>query len=252
MTITSESALKAIRETPDLALFMFDALVTGRAVLRRPEKVHIPQRRRMPTELEAQQLIDYLDREGNSDSIIFWVMQKRGLKPGEIVGNHRNGSNLPGFQVGRVEEWGVLYKRAKGGEAKCLLPSDIVAKLRRTIGDRRLTGDELNDRIFLVGYEDPVGLLAHRMKIYAKDAGIEDWKSITPHGFRRLYGYLAAMRTDRNAAKTAQLLHLKNVASVSTYIPPMSPEEEKTIHSAPEFSSRPTVARNQQAVLQTP
>jgi integrase len=209
------------------------------------------RRRRIPRkeldESEQVRFIQYLedlwkktsDPDDLENYLIFWFMHRLALSTGEVVGSHRNGSNLPGLQVGELQSDGIYVHRKKGGGQYHHLPRDIVQKMQIVIGGRRKTGDEIQDRIFLPEMKDPVGVVIKRMKIHAHQAGLEGWKLIQPTAYRRAGGTRIARRTNKNLSETKDLMGLQSPHSADKYVERVSPERQDEIlleDEAPESS----------------
>jgi len=184
-------------------------------------------RSKIPSKEEEARVLETVERMSPSDALIFWLMGKRGLRIGEIVGNHRNGSNLPGLQIEDLTDSGVHVKGKKGHDDFIPLPPEIIVKLRQqTIRGKQPAKTGL---IFYdVGsHQDPVGTMDHRTKVYCREAGIEDSHYVHPHAFRHAFGFKVARMTNGDSYKVRDFMRHKNIAMSSRYVHGMSPEEHK-------------------------
>ena len=180
-------------------------------------------RSKIPSKEEEARVLETVAKMNPADELIFWLMGKRGLRIGEIVGNHRNGSNLPGLQLEELTDSGVHVKGKKGHDDFIPLPGDIVSRLKG-LGGTRQKGPIFWD---VASHKDPVGTMDHRTKRYCCEAQVEDWQYVHPHAFRHAFGYKAARKTGGDVYKVRDLMRHKNTAMSSRYVQGMDPEEMK-------------------------
>lgn len=240
MKLYTEQEIAQVRESgklEEMARILFE-FQTRKAKMAPRMKLH---RRRIPrkdlTHAEQVRFVAYFeslwkitsDLEDLENYLVFWLMHNMGFSPGEVVGNQRNGSNLPGFQIGDLQSDGIFVHRKKGGGRYFRLPADIVEKMRIMVGGRKKTGDELKDKIFLIGFVDPVGTLDHRTKIHAEKAGLEGFKFIQPTAYRRAVGTRVARKTNKNLSETRDVMGLQNAESADRYVERMEPERQDEI-----------------------
>lgn len=185
----------------------------------------VQRRSKIPSKEEEARVLETVERMSPSDSLIYWLMGKRGLRIGEIVSNHRNGSNLPGLQLEDLTDSGVHVKGKKGHDDFIPLPSDKVSALKG-LGETRQKGPIFKD---IASHKDPVGTMDHRTKVYCREAGIEGWQWIHPHAFRHAFGYKAARAVGGDSFKVRDLMRHKNIAMSSRYVHGMDETEKKNL-----------------------
>lgn len=181
------------------------------------------RRSKIPSKDEEARVLDHIAKVNPSDHLIYWLMGHRGLRIGEIVGNHRNGSNLPGLQLEELTDSGVHVKGKKGHDDFIPLPQDIVSRLKE-LGETREKGPVFDE---VASHKDPVGTMDHRTKVYCRDAGLENWQYVHPHAFRHAFGYKLARQVKGDAYKVRDGMRHKGIGQSSRYVHGMDPEEMK-------------------------
>jgi len=181
---------------------------------------------------EQIKLIQYLENRWKQTSdvddlenfLIFSLMHRFALSTGEVVSDHRAGANLPGLQVGELQSDGIFVHRKKGGGQYLRLDPETVQHMLLVSGGRKETGDEHQDRIFLLEKRDPTGTTVKRIKVLAKKAGLEGWKFIWPTAYRRAGGTRVARRTNKNLSETRDAMGLQSTHGAGKYVERTSPE----------------------------
>ncbi len=151
------------------------------------------------------------------DHTILWLMLKRGLRVGEVVGSHRNGANLPGIQKEDLREDSIWIEGKKGHRDPWPCPPEIMNALR-------LLATHKHGRVFRMGDENARRLV----KKYAQLAGIEDANLIHPHTLRHAFGTQAARKT-RDPYKVRDLMRHSGIGVSSVYVNTLPPEEKKKL-----------------------
>jgi site-specific recombinase XerC len=199
---------------------------------------------------EKIKLLDTVQKMNPDDWPIFWLMEYRGLRIGEIVSDHREGSRLVvnnNPDPDKAKEWGAGWKNFKSNLPGLLiedltesgihvvgkyhhddfifLPKNIIEKLRVLAGKRE-KGLIFNS---VGSYKDPVGTMDKRSKRYACQAGIEDWQYYHPHASRHDFGYKMAELTEGDVFKVRDFCRHKGIGMSSVYVHKAPPEKLRQI-----------------------
>ncbi len=133
----------------------------------------------------SEELVDQFieaTKQEKEDYLMFRLVTEHGLTPGEIVGSHRHGSDLPGILIENLSDRSIWLKRAHKGENNQVpVGSELARKLRRLAG-RRTKG-----KLFNINTET----IARRGKQYAQEARIPNYPHVSPEALRNIYSRLA-------------------------------------------------------------
>jgi integrase len=147
---------------------------------------------------------------------MIFLLCRWGLRIGEIVGRNR----LPGIYVRDIRERGFWILTKKDIGRLVPVPSDIMGKIRGYVDARKLRP---NDKLFPVSERTAEAVI----KRYARAAGIEEWRLVTPH---RLRAFLAtdAKKKGLSAFEIRDVMRHANISTTNLYVGHDSPEEVAT------------------------
>jgi integrase len=216
---TPEQVQEAINDHayPMRATQMLLELASGAARIKREKVFHEKRASKTPSPEEIQKTLDVAKKLSTER----WVVMRlwgpppfgSGLRNGEVVGNHRNGSNLPGAQIEDFRDDGFIYIRGKKNHIdKWPIPHDLGPVIKELIGKRR------KGKIFLDGYEDPVGVMDKFLKVCMREARVQEADKIWPHRFRHAFAHYIARKYDKNPVILKGAMRHKNIAQSMTYI----------------------------------
>jgi site-specific recombinase XerC len=150
-----------------------------------------------------------------------WVKSERRWDPAE--------PNLRGLQIQDLQDGGIWVEGKGWKKAKDPVPPKLVPLPKELIDELRVfTAHRKQGRIFEVS-ESRVEQIT---RLYAKKAGLVDWKLVHPHRFRhftttqiaRKHGVLAARDIARHA----------NISTTNRYIAELPDDEKRKIIQAQE------------------
>jgi integrase len=223
-TVYTPEQVQEAAADPQKAIAILLEVATGKARIKRERVFHEKRASKTPSPEEIQRTLDVAKKL----NLERWVIMRlwgpppfgSGLRNGEVVGNHRNGSNLPGAQIEDFRDDGFIYIRGKKNHIdKWPIPHDLGPVIKELIGKRQ------KGKIFLDGYEDPVGVMDKFLKVCMKEAGISDYDKIWPHRFRHAFAHDWARRTNKNPVVLKGLMRHKNIAQTMTYISEMEQDD---------------------------
>ncbi len=187
-------------------------------VYQKPRRIRQHRRDRNRSPEECGRVLEAARKTSLRDYLIFWLMYKRGLRVGEVVGSHRNGANLPGIQVEDLRESDVWVEGKKGHRDPWPLPAEIMTGLRE-VAPRK-------GNVFDIG-DETVRRLA---KKYARDAGLEDPELFHPHIERHTFGTHVGAVTGGNVYKVRDAMRHSSIASSNPYVEGFeNPQEKKKL-----------------------
>ncbi len=163
--------------------------------------------------LKTMTLGDFRSGEVVGSAARRWIKESKSWIPAE--------PNLPGLLIEDLRDDGVWvqgkgWKKEKNPTPpkKVQLPTDLVAELRLFVGKRA------KGRIFEISWSR-VWQMLH---IYAKKAGVIDWKLVHPH---RLRHYMTTQVARKHGVIAARdIARHKNIGTTNRYIAEL-PEDEK-------------------------
>jgi integrase len=217
-TVYTPEQVQAASADPQQAIKILLELSLGQARIKREKPFHEKRAFKTPSPEEIEKTLDVAKKLSTERWVVMrlWGPTGSGLRNGEVVGNHRNGSNLPGAQVEDYRDDGFIYIRGKKNHIdKWPIPLDLRPYIKELIGKRT------KGKIFLDGYEDPVGVMDKFLKVCLKEAGVSEPDKIWPHRFRHAYAHYWAEKTNKNPVVLKGLMRHKNIAQTMTYIEEM-------------------------------
>jgi integrase len=216
-TVYTPDQVAEASKDPQKAITILLEVATGKARIKREKVFHEKRASKTPSPEEIQKTLDVAKKL----NLERWVVMRlwgpppfgSGLRNGEVVGNHRNGSNLRGAQIEDFRDDGFIYIRGKKNHIdKWPIPHDLGPVIKELIGKRT------KGKIFLDGYEDPVGVMDKFLKVCMREAGVTEADKIWPHRFRHAYAHYMAKKYDKNPVILKGMMRHKNIAQSMTYI----------------------------------
>lgn len=217
-TVYTPEQVKDALTNPARANEILLELISGTARIKKEQIFHKKRASKTPSAEEIQRTLDVAKKLDPQR----WVIMRlwgpppfgSGLRNGEVVGNHRNGSNLPGAQIEDYRGDGHIYIRGKKNHIdKWPIPLDLGPVIKEIIGSR------VKGPIFTVsGYADPVGTMDHFLKVCMREAGIDDYEKIWPHRFRHAFAHYFARKYEKNPVTLKGVMRHKNINQTMTYI----------------------------------
>src|SRR6266566_2826128 len=136
---------------------------------------------------EVKRILRVADEKSQRDALALKLMALYGFTLGEVVGSPSRRMvdkkwvpmepTFVGLKIEDLNDNGVLVRRKDAVPEKRSLQAELVRELREHIGrrDKGKIFDMSQSRVWQV------------TKIYAKDAGLSDWKKIRPHMLQDFY-----------------------------------------------------------------
>jgi len=164
---------------------------------------------------QVKSLLWKAEEHSPRDYLILKLMAMFGLSVGEVVGSDPRGWNketktwfakepdIPGLMIENLRESGIQVYGKKDTEKLVSIPDEILAALHRFIEGRE------KGKIFDIS----VSRVEQVVRPYAKEAGISDWRQVTPNALQDFFGKHQGMLPDELIRRLSRVKHKEIVGS---------------------------------------